>query len=172
MSSCQVRDTKLERFLPKNQHTERKFLAWCQKLGIILVIKWVGNWFYQKFCIPPLKTRQLVLPEHVANNRLSRKQMQLTESSWALLTWDIIRRVMGSNRKTLFLSQAAPRSFLWIENWDSTLGWANKYELFRDKNWETKRLRVVINCWRIHSMILLTYVSSPYTFSSVNKKSK
>ena len=50
--------------------------------------------------------------EHVANNRLSRKQIQLTESSCALSTCDTIRRVMGSNRKTLFLSHAAPRSFL------------------------------------------------------------
>ena len=41
-------DTKLERFLPKNQHTQRKLLnfglmASCQKLGIILENKVLIN---------------------------------------------------------------------------------------------------------------------------------
>ena len=43
--------TKLKRFLPKNRHTQKKFLNfenWCQKLDIILVIKWFKNWCYQK----------------------------------------------------------------------------------------------------------------------------
>ena len=53
-------DTKLERFLPKNQHRHSKGNYWilrigvvasCQKLGIILVIKWFKNWYYQKISI-------------------------------------------------------------------------------------------------------------------------
>ena len=42
--------TKLERFLHKNPKEIIEFweLASCQKLSIILVIKWFENWFYQK----------------------------------------------------------------------------------------------------------------------------
>ena len=40
LSSFQAGDTKLERFLPKNQHTQRiGVVASCQKSGIILEIK-------------------------------------------------------------------------------------------------------------------------------------
>ena len=55
--SFKSRDTKLERRLPKTQHAIRKLLNfenWCsskasrQKLGIILVIKWLKNGCYQK----------------------------------------------------------------------------------------------------------------------------
>ena len=51
--------TKLERFLLKNQHIPKGnywilrigVVASCQKLGIILLIKWVNNWCYQKMAI-------------------------------------------------------------------------------------------------------------------------
>ena len=56
--SFQTRYIKLERFLPKNQHTQRKFSNfgnWCNgevsKVGIILVIKWFKKLFYQTMLI-------------------------------------------------------------------------------------------------------------------------
>ena len=53
--SFHVGGTKLERFLPKNQGNywilRIDAVAGCQKVGIILVIKWFKNWCYQKMSI-------------------------------------------------------------------------------------------------------------------------
>ena len=61
--SFQAGDTQLERFLPKNQHTQIKHwivkicvVASCLKLGIFLKIKWFRNWCYEKI----LKTKNVL----------------------------------------------------------------------------------------------------------------
>ena len=80
--------TKLERFLPKNQHTHRNYwilriglIGNCQKFGIILGSKWFKNWCYQKMSI----TRNVLLNWYSSMKKKIRKIPMIFESQILVL---------------------------------------------------------------------------------------
>ena len=70
MSSFQVGDTKFERFLPKNQHIQRKLLN--------LVIKWFKNWCYQIMSI----TKNVPLNLYSSIKKLRKIRMIFDAENW------------------------------------------------------------------------------------------